>query len=594
MSHAEILERAGALLRGGDPAAAAALCGAILAREPRHAVAAHMLGLALKDIGDWAQGEQWLRFSIEIEPDHGEFHANLGNFLRKIERYPDAESAYRRALQLQPHYRAARRGLAQTLNDLHRPAEAEEHCRDLLAGDEGDAEAWEIRALALTALGRAVEAERAHRRVIALNPGDSVAHHNLGALLVSLKRSGAMASLETAKRLGVGGFEEAYNRGGAALNAGDLEEAEAALARAVELQPLDLDTQRTLAGIRFVRGDPAFVRSLGAAVSANRDHAPLQNLLAELLWRAGELSSAETLLRDTLERGPPSAAARSMLAMVLLDQNQMQEAETQALEAAAARSGGPLVALNLVTILIARGRAEEALPFIAAQLERDPLAQEWLAFEATATRMLGRERYRELYDYDRFLRTFDIAPPSGFASIAAFNQALAAELHERDSSVRQPLDQTVRNGTLCPLSDPGPAVRAALKAFAPAIEDYRRALELPANHPLARIRLGAPSFAGVWAARLQRNGYHVSHVHPEGVVSSAYYIEVPEETKDTALKSGWIKFGEPRYPAAGLGPERFIQPCPGRLVLFPSYMWHGTNAIYGPVHRLCMAVDITF
>ena len=81
MSHTENLDRATALLRAGKPADAAAVLGAILAREPNHAIAAHLLGLALKDTGDWAQGEQWLRFSIGLAPEHGEFHANLGNLL---------------------------------------------------------------------------------------------------------------------------------------------------------------------------------------------------------------------------------------------------------------------------------------------------------------------------------------------------------------------------------------------------------------------------------------------------------------------------------------------------------------------------------
>lgn len=595
MIPAKALERAGNLLSAGDPAASAALCGAILAREPRNAIAAHLLGLALKDTGDWAQGEQWLRFSIEIEPDHGEFHANLGNLLRKGARYAEAESAYRKALQLLPHYRAARRGLAQTLNDLSRPAEAEDHCRDLLATDAGDGGVWEILALALTALGRKAEAEAAHRQAIALNPGDAVAHHNLGALLVAMERPEAMASLETAAKLGVEGYEEAYNRGRAALNAGDLEEAEAALARAAELQPLDLDTQRTLAGIRFMRGDPAFARSLGSAVRAHRDHVPLRTLLAELLWRAGELSSAETLLRDALGRGEADAAARSTLAMVLLDQSRLDEAETEALEAAAAKPGGPLILLTLVTILIARGRAEEALPFITSQLQRDPFAQEWLAFEATAARMLGRERYRELYDYDGLVRTFDVEPPSGFRTIAEFNQALAAALSDQHRSSREPLDQTVRNGTQSLhslLADPDPVVKAALSACDRAVAEYRRTLDVPAHHPLARVRDGAVRYTGAWSVTLRRNGYHVNHVHPQGIVSSAYYIEVPDETRDPALKSGWIKFGEPRYPAAGLGPECFVQPHPGRLVLFPSYMWHGTNAIHGSEPRMCMAFDI--
>lgn len=594
MSHADTLERASALLRAGDPLAGAALCGAVLAREPRNAIAAHLLGLALKDTGDVAQGEQWLRFSIEIEPDRGEFHANLGNLLRKSARYAEAEPAYRRAVQLLPYHRAARRGLAQTLNDLNRPGEAESHCRELLANDAGDGEAWEILALALTALMRSVEAEAAHRQAIALNPGDAIAHHNLGALLVGMRRPEAIKSLQTSRKLGVEGYEAACNMGSAALNAHDLEGAEAAFSQAVAMRPLNLKTQRMLARIRFMRGDPAFARSVGQAVRANRGHMPLQNLLAELLWRAGELSSAETLLRDALAR-TPSGAARSLLAMVLLDQGRLEEAETEALEAAAAKPGAPLVARNLVTILIARARPEEAMSFITAQLQRDPFAQDWLAYEATAARMLSRNRYRELYDYPAFVRTYDVEPPSGYTSIGAFNLALAAALGEAHRSNREPLDQTVRNGTQSVRSlvvDSNPVVQAALQAFRAPVDEYRRALDLPGDHPLARVRDGAPRFTGAWSARLRRDGYHVNHVHPEGIVSSAYYIEVPAEAQDPALRAGWLKFGEPRHPAAGLGPEHFIQPRPGRLVLFPSYMWHGTNPIYGDAHRLSMAFDI--
>lgn len=595
MAQSADLERATALLRDGKPADAAAALGAILAREPKHAVAAHLLGLALKDTGDWAQGEEWLRFSIGLEPHQGEFHANLGNLLRKRQKYAEAEAAYRRALQLLPQQRAARRGLAQTLNDQHRSAEAEEECQRLLAADGNDADAWEILALALTELGRAAEAERAHRRAIALRPRDAVAHHNLGALLARLERPEAMVSLETAKRLGADGYETAYNRGRAALNEGDLEAAESSFARAAEIEPLNLEGQRTLASIRFMRGDPAFARSLGSAVRANRANAPLQSLLAELLWRAGELSSAETLLRDIVARDSSDLTARSTLAMVLMDQGRLEEAEVEALEAAAVTSSSTTAAQNLVTILIARGRPDEAQPFIEAQLRRNPLAQDWLAYEATVARMLGRERYTYLCDYDHFVRSFDLEPPPGFGSIAEFNEALNHVLEDRHRFSARPLDQTLRNGTQTSrslLTDPDPLVQAAFNAFVAAIEEYRGSLRLPDDHPLARAREGAVQFTGAWSVCLRRNGFHVNHFHPEGLVSSAYYVEVPPEVDDPGLKSGWIKFGEPRYAVPGLGPERYIQPRTGRLVLFPSYMWHGTNPIYGPSPRMCIAFDV--
>jgi Tfp pilus assembly protein PilF len=596
MSEATDLDRATALLKEGKAADAAAILGAVVARQPRHAVAAHLLGLALKDTGDWAQGEDWLRFSVGLEPGRGEFHANLGNLLRKREKYEAAEAAYRKALQLLPQHRPARRGLAQTLNDLKRPAQAEEQCRVLLASDAADAEAWEILALALTALDRAAEAEQAHRRAIALNPRDAVAQHNLGALLVRLQRPEAMAALEAARTLGADGYEVAFNRGQAALNEGDLESAEAGFARAVELQPFKIEAQRMLANIRFMGGDPAFARTLGAAVRADRGNVPLQGLLAELLWRSGELAGAETLLRDVLAREKSEPSIRSTLAMVLMEQGRLDEAEREALEAVAAGNADDrAAALNLVTILLMRGRPEEAQPFIAANLRRDPLAQAWLALEATAARMLGQERYRELYDYDRFVRAFDLDPPPGFATMAEFNETLAAVLKSRHRFSRRPLDQTLLNGsqtTLSVLTDPEPVVRAALKAFAGAVEEYRHALAVPAGHPMARVTRGGVGFAGAWSVRLHRNGFHVNHYHPEGIVSSAYYVEVPEEVRDPALKSGWLKFGEPRHPVQGLTPERFIEPRPGRLVLFPSYMWHGTNPIYGPDPRVCIAFDV--
>ena len=583
------------LLQGGKPEGAAAILGAILAREPQHPLAAHLLGLALKDIGDWEQGEQWLRFSIQLSPNQGEFHANLGNLLRKKEQYAAAEQAYRQALRLLPRHRAARRALALTLNDLKRPAEARTECALLLKANESDAETWEVLALALTALGLSVEAEAAHRRAITLNPDDAVAHHNLGALLAALERPEATKALEAARKLGADGYETAYNRGRAALNEGDLDAAENAFERAVRLRPLDPEAHRALARLRYMRGDSAFVRDLGAAVRGNRDNIALQQLLAELLWQAGELPAAETLLRDLSTRPDVDPAVRSTLAMVLLDQGRLTEAEAAALDAAGAKPKDPAVAANLVTILLARGRAEEAAPFIAAHLERDPLAQDWLAFQATAARMLGTSRYRELYDYERFVQVFELDPPDGFASIEEFNAALKAVLEKRYWFSRQPLDQTLRNGTQTThnlLTDPHPLIRAALDTFRTPIEEYRRRLELPADHPLARLKGGAPRFTSAWSVRLGRGGFHVNHIHRLGQLSSAYYVEVPAETEDPALQSGWIKFGEPRHRTAGLNAEHAVAPRPGRLVLFPSYMWHGTHPIHGPDARTCIAFDV--
>jgi uncharacterized protein (TIGR02466 family) len=91
--------------------------------------------------------------------------------------------------------------------------------------------------------------------------------------------------------------------------------------------------------------------------------------------------------------------------------------------------------------------------------------------------------------------------------------------------------------------------------------------------------------------RLRRGGFHVNHIHPEGWVSSAFYLSVPAEAADASRRSGWLKFGEPRYPVPGIEPTHFVQPVAGRLVLFPSYLWHGTTPLTSDETRVSVAFD---
>jgi hypothetical protein len=44
--------------------------------------------------------------------------------------------------------------------------------------------------------------------------------------------------------------------------------------------------------------------------------------------------------------------------------------------------------------------------------------------------------------------------------------------------------------------------------------------------------------------------------------------------------------------APKLDPEHFVKPEPGMLVLFPSYMWHGTAPFGGKEPRLTIAFDV--
>jgi uncharacterized protein (TIGR02466 family) len=147
-----------------------------------------------------------------------------------------------------------------------------------------------------------------------------------------------------------------------------------------------------------------------------------------------------------------------------------------------------------------------------------------------------------------------------------------------------PVGQSLRHGsqTLRSLLDyPDPEIRALFPA-----------LDAPIRRHIAAMGEGAEDYeiAGAWSVRLNREGFHTNHVHPEGWLSSAFYVRTPAESRG---QEGWIKFGEPGTPTQpALGPERLVKPEPGLLVLFPSYMWHGTVPITGEETRLTCAFDL--
>jgi tetratricopeptide (TPR) repeat protein len=589
------LPRIANLLKERNFDEAASACRDILSRSPRNAMVTHLLGLARKDAGHIDEGERLIRHSIELEPRNGEFRSNLANLLKRKGQLRDAVQVYREALTLFPAHRAARLGLAQTLHELGEFAAAEAECRVLLA-DASEAPVLTTLAMTLRQQHRFAEAEAAYRAAIAVSPNHAIAHHNLGSLMSQLERAEeALAALDRAAALGVSGFELAFNRGRALVQLYRPAEAEQAFARAVAANPTHVEAQLNLARLRFIQGDPAFARDIIGAANAAPDNLALHILFANVLRRSGDLATAESLLRRWIERMGPHPDARVALAQVLHETARLRDAENEAMEAAIARPGDAGAAETLVAILLSRGRPEDALPFIRAFRERSPHEQGWIAYEATARRLLGDAAYRELYDYARVVRTYDIGAPAGWRSVREFNDALQDVLNQRHPFVNHPLDQSLRNGSQTArslLTEANPIIRALLKAFQEPIADYRRAIGTDARHPLSARNSGASRYAGAWSVQLRRGGFHVNHVHPAGWISSAYYVHVPREVEDANLMSGWLKFGETRLPVPGATPEVFVQPVVGRLVLFPSYMWHGTNAIYGGETRTTVAFDV--
>jgi tetratricopeptide (TPR) repeat protein len=590
------LTRASASFSRGELAQAESVCRSVLADHPNNAAALHLLGLVRARGGDRAGGEELLRRSVELDPADSRLRLNFATFLRRAGRLEEAERVYRRVLQLAPGERGARHGLVLTLDGLGRAREAEIQCRTLVESDRASPDGWGALAFVLVSQNRLLEAESAYRQAIALNPGNAPLHRGLGSLLAKLERAEeALAALSRAQSLGARGFELEFARGRALGQLGRLEEAERAYAAAVALRPRHGDAQLYLARVRQALGDADFSRSLAAALRSAREDIDLQEALAALLLNAGRGDVAEGLLREELKRAGPVPRLRYLLSRVMREGNRLAEAEAEAMEAAAALPGDLGAVENLVSILLSRERPEEALAFIRAQRARAPRSQAWIAYEAVAARLLGQALYGELYDYQRLVRVYELQPPPGYSSMAELNAALLAAFAKRLRADTYPLGETLRNGRQSArnlVMDPEPAIQALLRTFDEPLRAYLAAVGRDAGHPLSGRNAGAVQIAAAWAVQLTRGGFHVNHFHDQGWISAACYLQVPDESSDTELKSGWLRLGEPRFPTPGAGVGCYVQPHPGQLVLYPSYMWHGTTPILASQPRTAVSFDV--
>lgn len=376
--------------------------------------------------------------------------------------------------------------------------------------------------------------------------------------------------------------------------AGRHEEADNVLVTGLTTWPADAELHKQLARLRWQRGAGLeAMRPIEHAIARMPHELHLRLVAADLLRSAGASQRALELLEGGLKMVPDSAAFLTSAGVLLEGMDRVDEALVLLREAHRRAPQSLAAQRNLVPTLLRAGAAAEALALCDDLLTRFPLDQLLLAQRATALRVLGDPEYRRLYDYERLVKSFVLQPVAPFTSIEDFNSAFARELAGLHRGVRHPLEQSLRGGTQTERNLPrNNAVVAAFFAMLDApIRGYIGNLRAGASHPLDRRTSNGYRFSGSWSVQLEAGGFHIDHVHPGGWLSSAYYVNLPD-VSDADSRAGWIKFGEAGMRVAGCGPEHFVRPAAGMLVLFPSYMWHGTVPFASGGPRLTAAFDV--
>jgi uncharacterized protein (TIGR02466 family) len=449
----------------------------------------------------------------------------------------------------------------------------------------------------LKALGRREEALPFDEQAIARFGRSGVAWHNYAATLGDLGRGAASkAACEKAFALGLDAAETWGVLARAELAVGDHDAAETAYRESLKRAPANVSIAAEFANVAWMRrGDLAEAeRIIDACFGAGGSAPPLLLAKAKLIDAAGEQTRAADFLAAAAQALPGEMTLILTAAQAALEAGRLAEAERLVRQAEGVNPDARSLDNQWAIIHLAAGRPQEALARARAGLEKHPDDQSLWGWAATAARAAGDPLYAELYDFPAMVGIYDIAAPEGWGNATDFLADLAISLKKLHLYQTHPSNQSLLHGSQ--------TMHLLTGSDDPVIQAFFRAMDAPIREHMARLGRGTGPFRGrdtgdyhidgAWSVRLRPGGFHKDHFHPQGWLSSAFYVETPDAALESEDRQGWIRFGQPPFATQPpMAAEHFVRPKPGRLVLFPSYMWHGTVPFTTDEARMTIAFD---
>jgi predicted O-linked N-acetylglucosamine transferase (SPINDLY family) len=335
----------------------------VLAQQPNHVDALHLLGVVHQQTGRLDDAEKLIRRAIALRPNFAEAFGNLGNLLRDKGQVDDAIAAYRRAIALKPNFADAQSNLGNALRDKGQLDEAIAAYRTAITLRPNFPDAHNNLGNALKDKGQLAEAIAAYRRAITCRPDFVEAHANLG---VALREFGQFDAAIAACRQAIAlrpNFAEAHNNLANALN--ERRERDLAIAsyrQAIALRPGFADAHTNLGNLLTEKGqlDEAII-AYHQAIAVRPTFAEAYANLGNALREKGQLDDAVVACRQAIALRPDFAGAYCKLGNVLQSKREFYESIAAYRQAIALRPTYAEAFNNLGTALKETGRLDEAI-----------------------------------------------------------------------------------------------------------------------------------------------------------------------------------------------------------------------------------------
>lgn len=307
----------------------------VLAADPRHAGALHLLGSVAYQMGRPQAAVDYFRQALDVEPNNPVYHSSLGAAYQAQGQYEEAVACHQRALQIRPGYGMALNNLGITLIAQGKKEEGIAVLQQALPGNPNDAELLNNLGAALAAIDRYEEAISYYQRALMLKPNFAQAHNNLGnALQARGQTEEAIGCYQRAVQLMPRFAQGHKNLGDALQSRGRLDQAIRAYRQALQIDPNLTEAHANLGNALLSKNGTADAQvCFERALQIRPDDADAVNGLGNAFHAQGKLDESEECYRRACAIKPDFSTPRYNLGVTLQAQGRVAEAQEHYREA---------------------------------------------------------------------------------------------------------------------------------------------------------------------------------------------------------------------------------------------------------------------
>lgn len=322
MQNPEILDAAVQFHQSGNLPEAEKRYRQILAQQPEHADANHLLGLLAYQGKFYSQAADLIRRAISTDGSRSAYHNSLGLVLKETGATDQSLNSFRRALELDAHNGEALVNLARLNLQLENYDEALNLYGSLLSRQPDNTEALGNMGIVFNTTGQYQEAINCFQKLISIHPTNAEAHSNLG---VAYHKSGDQTMAHKAYLAALSEapdhLETLINLGLLFQEMGQLDAAQRHFEKACEVAPNSADAVANLGVVFQLKARPKkSLQVLQEAIELDPGHAKAHANLGTAYLELGYPQKASDCFQQALNLNPdfPSALSNLILSNLYL------------------------------------------------------------------------------------------------------------------------------------------------------------------------------------------------------------------------------------------------------------------------------------